>query len=149
MMSALSSADDDGLPWLQPAYPELKLWAEAAAKIGKDTQTLARARTRLEKYSLCFHNQFDAAPLPLRCLYLLETTEDEDFEIIRLQGMEKMAVLTQNTYRRFFLNGMEQKLAHFQLCAVLGRHSKMVRVRRPKNSFRLDQLMDLLERDFG
>ena len=27
----------DGSPLLQPAYPELKLWAEAAAKIGEDT----------------------------------------------------------------------------------------------------------------
>ena len=85
---------DDGVPLLQPAYPELKLWAEAAAKIGEDAQTLPRARTQLEKYSLCFHHQFDATPLPLRRLYLLETTEDENFEIIRLQGMEKMAVLT-------------------------------------------------------
>ncbi len=110
---------------------------------------LPRARTQLEKYSLCFHHQFDATALPLRRLYLLETTEDENFEIIRLQGMEKMAVLTQNTYRLFFLDGMEQKLAHFQLCAALGRQTQMSRVRRPRNTFGLDHLVDLLERDFG
>ncbi len=33
---------DDGAPLLQPAYPELKLWAEAAAKIGEDAQTLTQ-----------------------------------------------------------------------------------------------------------
>ena len=41
-------------------------------------------------------------PLPLSRLYLLETTEDEHFEIIRLQGMEKMEALSQNTYRLIF-----------------------------------------------
>lgn len=138
----------EGLPRLQPAYPELKLWAEAVARIGEKVQTLPRARTQLEKYSLCFHQQFDSTPLPLKCLYFLERAEDEQFEIIQLRGMEKMTALTENTYRLFFLKDMDQRLTHFQLCAALGRHSRMSRVRRPGQIFRLNELVIFLEQDF-
>jgi hypothetical protein len=145
---SLIFTDADGSPQLQPAFPELKLWAEAAAKIGENAETLLRARTRQEKYSLCFHRQFDATSLPLRRLYVLQTAEDEQCEINRLQGLEKMTVLTQNTYRRFFLKEMHQKLEHFQLCAALGRHTQMSRVSRPRHIFQLNELVALIEQDF-
>lgn len=146
---SLIYAGDEGAPLLQPAFPELKLWADAAAKIGEDAQVLPRARTVLEKYSLCFHEQFNWTPLPVRRLYILEATEAEDLEIIRLQGMEKLEALSQNTYRLIFLAGMDQKRAHFQLCAALGGQAVISRVKRPAQSFRLEELLDLLERDFG
>ena len=110
---------------------------------------LPRARTLLEKYSLCFHDQFDGSPLPVRLLYILETTEDEHFKVTRLQGMEKLEGLLHNTYRLFFLNDTEQKRSHFQLCATLGSKIVMSRVQRPRQTFQLDELVALLERDFS
>jgi hypothetical protein len=138
----------DGSPLLQPAYPELKLWAEAAAKIGEDADVLPRARTLLEKYSLCFHDHFDATPLPVRLLYILETNEDERFEVTRLQGMEKLEGLLHNTYRLLFIDDIDQRRLHFQLCVSLGSKIIMSRVQRPRQTFRLNELVELLERDF-
>jgi hypothetical protein len=139
----------DGTPILQPAYPELKLWAEAAAKIGEDAEVLPRARTLLEKFSLCFHDVFDGSPLPVRLLYILETAEDELFEITRLQGVEKLEGLLRNTYRLIFIDDIDQRRLHFQLCASLGSKIVMSRVQRPRQNFRLKELVELLERDFG
>lgn len=146
---SLIFAGDDEIPWLQPAYPELKLWAEAAARIGEDAFALPRARTLLEKYSLCFHDQFDWAPLPVSRLYVLETTDSEHFEITRLRGMEKLEALSQNTYRLYFLNGMGQKQSHFQLCTTLGSKATISRVKRPRQRYLLEGLVNILERDLG
>ena len=140
---------EDGRPWLQPAYPELKLWAEAAANIGEDAHALPRARTLLEKYSLCFHDQFDWTPLPLSRVYLLETTDNEHFEITRLRGMEKLEALSQNTYRLYFLNGMGQKQSHFRICTALGSKATISRVLRPGQLYLLDDLVNILEGDLG
>lgn len=146
---SLIFAGDDAVPWLQPAYPELKLWAEAAARIGEDAQALPRSRTILEKYSLCFHDQFDWTPLPVSRLYVLDTTDSEHFEITPLRGMKKLEALSQNTYRLYFLNGAGQKQAHFQLCTTLASKATVSRVIRPRHMYLLDDLLTILERDLG
>jgi hypothetical protein len=145
---SLVFSGNNGTPLLLPAFPELKLWSEAAAKIGEDAQTLPRARTLLEKYSLCFHDQFDGTPLPVRLIYILEAAEDEHFTMARLQGVEKLEGLLHNTYRLLFLDAIEQKRSHFQLCATLGSKIVLSRVTRPQQTFQLDELVEFIKRDF-
>ncbi len=140
---------DDGVSALQPAYPELRLWADAAAKVGEAVDTLPKSRAKLEKYSLCFHERFDDRPLPVRRFYVLETGNTPDFRIARLKGTEKMEVLSEHTFRKHFVNALGQTPAHFRHCAALASNAVFSRVTRPKGAFLLDNLVSLLEKDFA
>lgn len=142
---ALSS---DRRPILYPGYPQIKLWSDALNRLGEEPQNGLRVRDGLEKYGLRLHDAFHADPAPLRRLYILRLTNTEEFALTRLQGGEKFHALMLHTYRRRFLtpNG---KPGHFACCVAVGQQTAMSRVVRPRAGFRLNELVDLLERDFA
>lgn len=139
---------DGGRPRVHPAYPELKLWADAIDKLEIDPEGLARARPMLEKSCLSTGAALEQEPLPISHLYLLATTNRDELELRPIEGMAKLDVLSRHTYRRRFLDGLGGKQDHFKLCVAVSRHARLTRVVRPRAGFQLERLRKLVEDDF-
>ncbi len=138
----------DGVPRAFPAYPGLRLWADAIRKLDIDPEGLTRARPLLQKSILPTGRALEQHPLPLSHVYLLSTSNQDRLELEPVEGMRKLRVLTDNTYRRQFLEGLGDKQDHFRLCVAVSRCAKVTQVIRPGAGFKLDELQRLIEADF-
>ena len=138
----------NGEALLVPGYPQLKVWADVADKLGADVEGLRRVRADLEKYGLPVVGPRDERPTPLRRIYVLESTNTRDLKLTELRGMEKLTALVGNTYRLQFLGSGEGRTPNFEQCASVAERAAVVRAVRPDSPFMLDELTDLVEQDF-
>lgn len=132
-----------------PGFPHLKLWADALEKLDVKKTGLRRVRQdpAFEKYfvPMDFRHQ---NPAPVRSVLVLDATNTDLFEVCELTGMGRVGPLVRHTYRQGFLKGLGGKAGHFKQCAKLANAVRIIRLTRPKNSFRLEELMDLVERQW-
>lgn len=139
----------DGKPAVIPGFPRLKLWADVLKKLDTDKDQLKSIRWTqgLEKYFLPVEPGHDK-PVPLKSVFILESTNTNNMEIKTLKGADKIDPLIKNTYRIRFLNGLGGKKDHFRQCAAVAAKTSVHRVVRPNKGFLLNELMDMLEANF-
>lgn len=139
----------NGLPAVLPGFPRLKLWADVLKKLDTDKKRLKSVRWSgdLEKYFLPV-DYTRRTPVPLRSIFILETTNTDRVEITAVQGGEKLDPIIDNTYRVRFLEGLGGKTDHFKQCAAVAAKADVCKVVRPKRGFLLNELMDLVEERF-
>jgi hypothetical protein len=138
-----------GAPLVLPAYPQLKLWAEALKILGKNPDHLPRVKAGLEKYCFPLGEGFSNNSSPLKRVYELAVSNSQDLELTALQGLDKLDVLMRHTYRLQFLSGTLEKKSHFEQCGQAARHCQVSRLARPGLPFRLEELVDLVEKDWA
>lgn len=141
--------DENGMPLVYPAYPQINLWADVLDRDGTPHADLQAVHPKVEKYGLPARESFDPAPIPLFAIYLLETTNTNELSVTPIKGMEKLRILAINTYRPRYVRGMGKGAEHFRLATRAGQNLRARRVVRPVNSFILDALADLIEKDFA
>ena len=142
-------AKNSGDSHIIPGFPRLKLWADALKKLEKDREGLNRVRLDqgFEKYFVPFDNTGNGH-IPVRSVFILGTTNTDEFEIEKLEGGYKIDPIINNTYRSRFLEGLGGKKEHFKQCAAVAAKAAVTRITRPRKGFRLDELMDLVERQW-
>jgi hypothetical protein len=138
-----------GVPLVLSAYPQLKLWADALKVLGKNSEGLPRIDAEEDKYGLPLREGFSGRSSPLKRVYELVVSDSPDFELTTLQGIDKLSVLISHTYRPEFLTGTIGKKRHFEQCGQAARHCQVSRLVRPMYSFRLEDLADLVEKDWA
>jgi hypothetical protein len=141
--------DSDGRILLQPAFPQLKLWADSVNKIGADPASLHRVRPELEKYGLRFQAEFALTPQPLHAVYILNVVNHGEFQLKALSGLEKMDALTRNTFGHKYVRGIGRQSQHFSQTATAAKNLRVCRVIRPAKPFNLEPLIELLESDWA
>ena len=143
------SANENGEALAIPGFPQLKLWADALKKLEEDRKGLNRVRLDqdFEKYFVPFDNAGNS-PVPVRSVFVLDTTNTDKFEIDPLKRGDKIDPIINNTYRPRFLEGLGGKKEHFKQCAAVAAKAGVIRIIRPRKGFRLDELMDLVERNW-
>ena len=141
------TADGNNGAKVIPGFPRLKLWADTLKKL--DTEKSGLIRVRLDhdfkKYFVPFDNTAPE-PTPVRSVFVLHSTNTDQFEMEELVGMSRIEPLLNHTYRPRFLEGLGGKKAHFRLCSQVADKARVIKVVRPRKGFRLDELMDLAER---
>ena len=132
-----------------PGFPRLKLWADALKKLNEGRKGLNRVRLDqdLEKYFVPFDN-VDNGHVRVKSVFVLETTNTDQFEVVQLQRGDKIDPIINNTYRPRFLDGLGGKKEHFKQCAAVAAKAAVIRITRPRKGFRLDELMNLVERQW-
>jgi hypothetical protein len=136
----------NGHPSVLPGFPRLKLWADVLKKLDTDKNDLKSVRWlgNLEKYFLPVDDP-RRTPVPVRSVFILETTNTDRMEVTAVQGGEKLDPIIDNTYRVRFLQGLGGKTDHFKQCAAVAATADVCRVTRPKRGFLLNELMDVVE----
>ncbi len=140
-------AGAQGRPIAAPAFPQMKLWAQSLTALDTPAEGLTRIRPELEKYTLPIGDGFQAAPLPIKKLYLLHAHNKPEIEIKPVTGMAKIRVLRTQVYHRRVMEYMGADSAHFAAITALAMHTPVAIVRRSSDLLRLDELIALLETD--
>lgn len=141
------AAGPDGLVQVAPAYPRISLWPDSVVRLGGDPQQLAQTHTQQEKYDFPLQS-FRGGAAPVIAVYALYPADQAGIQLTPLHGFDKVRELTANTYRLHFLTGMQLEQQHFQQVQALARQARLVRVTRPRQPFLLDELADLIVKDF-
>lgn len=139
----------NGRPAIIPGFPQLKLWADTLKRLNMNKSALKCVRwgKDLEKYFLPIESIHNSA-VPLKSVFVLETTNTNKMEITVLRGGAKIDSLIDNTYRLRFLAGLGGKKDHFKQCAALAANAALYRTVRPRKGFLLNELMDMVEARF-
>lgn len=130
--------DSPGMATVFPAFPQLKLWPEAAAFLGDSVATLPRLHPEYEKRARVAARGFSAAPLPLKAIYVLD--EGEQLELKTLGPREAFLELVRHTYAAKLLEATGTASQHFRRCDELVRS---VSIRRLKRTSLLQELPDV------
>jgi hypothetical protein len=138
----------DGPPMVFPAYPQLKLRPDSARHLGEKPDLVYRINPSEVKYGLKIREGYSQNPIPLCSVYVLDVSDTKDFSLKPLFGVEKISALIANTYRPQFLEGLDVKTTHFRQCAAAAQHGRVSLLTRPKEPFRLRELVMFLEKDF-
>lgn len=130
-----------------PSFPQIKLWQDAAHHLGIETTSLRKIRPNLEKFAVPLQSQFYPSPLPLKAVYILNIHNKNDFKVETLTGMEKLQPLQNHVYRKAYLKGLVKEKNHFMRSAAIANQLTVVRVTRPQDGFKLEELVSLIEHD--
>jgi hypothetical protein len=141
--------DADGTPWVQPAYPQQKLWQDSAAAMELTTGRLIRVMADMEKYAVPASGSYQAAPAVLTAVFQLVKPVGDEAAMLCLEpirGADKLSLMLHNVYRPRFVKGLGLQGEHLQRCFKLAEKVKTARVYRTRD---LGQLEELAERVFG
>jgi len=130
-----------------PSFPQIKLWFDAAKHLNIDTQVLRKIRPLIEKFAVPLAQQFQQDALPLKMVYVLHTHNKDEFKFTSIIGMQKLQPLRMNTFRKKYLKGLDKERSHFKQCAQIASQIGVVRIDRPQDGFKLDELVDLIQHD--
>ena len=82
--------------------------------------------------------------VPITHVFMIHPHNGARFLVQHMQGMQKVEVLVRNTYRRQFLDGLGGKEGNFELCVELARSTEMLRIARPADQFRANDMRDVV-----
>ncbi|MDI9497136.1 MAG: hypothetical protein QM270_01455 [Bacillota bacterium] len=137
--------DQEGIPYVLPGFPSLKLWKDAAERLGADVSGLSAVRTNVDKYRVDLEASFCNQAVRLQNVFILEKDSRSEIRIDEIEGPDKVESLISNTYRYHFLKGQGIKPVHFQQCVCVANQAVFYRVTRPQAGFMLDQLVSAIE----
>lgn len=131
-----------GKIFVYPSYPHKKLWQDAIENLHLHNHDLKRYRilNDEEKYSIKFSEYFWGSPLELSHIYELIISAGDVLEIRQKSGIEKMEVLTRNTYRSFLIkfNGLSKY--YFDLCTSIIGQADIFEILRPCGNMTQEQI---------
>jgi hypothetical protein len=132
--------------YAQPGMPNLKLWNDALAQLGRSSDGLRRDWYRGEK----FHVPAEHAgqPLPLVRIYILAADDAAGAGAFdRLGGTLAAEAIIANTYRIEYVDAAGGRARHFQQCAGLANAIEVVRLRRIRGPEQLQSTAALVVAD--
>ncbi len=133
----------DDTPIVYPAFPQLKLWPDAAETLGYDLSTLPNVRPNMSKRIV--DSEFSSDPLQLKRIYLLEV--GETISINQIPQRESMLELVRNSYAKKALHVGTHISSHFARCAKVAKDIPICRLARPKDLKSLPDLVHAVECD--
>ena len=139
--------DADGRAVALSAFPLIRLWANVLDEL--EWWKLARGKVResMEKY-LVPAQRYRAEPLAVRAVCVLTSHQREDIEIETATFSQAFQWLWRYTYRKRYLDGLDQLPAHFRTVSAMVKRVPVVRMRRPAHPFLLNALADRVEEYF-
>ena len=140
-----------GCSTVLPGFPQLKLWPEAAASLGRVPSALSQLHPEFDKRACGARQGFSHRPLPLRRIYLL--AEGPGPVIAPLRPQEALIGLTPHWYGFRFgdrlLQAGDAAVRHFRQCATLANSVGVHRLTRPRQLGALGDTVHLVEQELA
>jgi hypothetical protein len=127
-------------------FPRIKLWRNALAHFALDPESLIRDHTRHDKFHLTLSDTFEARPHPLKHLYVLDRSDDDQVHFRPIVGHEAIGIIRDSTYRPELIHPLGKAGDHLRQC---GRVAQGIRVFRFSRPFYLERLEDSLDKLLG
>ena len=140
-----------GCSTVLPGFPQLKLWPEAAASLGRVPAALSQLHPEFDKRACGARQGFSHRPLPLRRIYLL--AEGPGPVTAPLRPQEALIGLMPHWYGFRFGDRLLQvgdaAVRHFRQCAALANSVSVHRLTRPRQLGALGDVVDLVEEELA
>ena len=145
---AVQIPENDPRAYAHPGIPSMKLWPDSVkASLGEDPLKLPRIFDREEKRLKDLGDQFVGAPLPLRCVYVLEFTQEalDAPSITRLPGAAACMELIRHSYGIRMLGPGGRNKTHFTQTTELLKRVPVYRLKRSKSFDGIPRLVQCIE----
>lgn len=142
--------DENGEPWIMPAFPRQKLWRDTAEQIFGSVDSLERIPGIRDKYHVSMDSGFIEAPRRLDALFELSTHLGAEVIVSEVKGPDKLMAVLRNIYRSEFVELMGKQGEHFMRCSALAARIRVFHIERPENGFTVDeQIKDIVHKLSG
>lgn len=138
------SLTEQGIPYVQPGYPQMKLWSDSIKKLGEDPTTFKTIRKRVEKHSVPIFNDYQKEPIQLRNIFIIVSSNLGELKVEPIKGIEKFNLLRSHTYRFNFVVGQQMQANHFNYISALAKQVNVFRLTRPTDKFLFDEMIELI-----
>lgn len=134
----------DGEPWVQPAYPQLRLWPESVTLLYGSADALPRLTPNWDKRALDLaggHGRFQRRALPLAAIYLLGGRSQRAGGVVveDIAPAEALLTLVANSYVGYLLDA-PMRAREFTTLARVVTAVRMRRVTVPNDPARVPDL---------
>lgn len=147
-VSVLSFNSND-IPFVNPGYPQMKLWTDSILKLGEDPSNYSKVRKQIEKHSIPIKNSFWDQPLPLKKIFIIASSNLGELKVEKLRGVEKFSLLKSHTYRFNFVAGKQMQANHFKSFNILSKNIDVFKLIRPTGKFLFDDLINMILENNG
>jgi hypothetical protein len=130
-----------------PGFPQVKLWADSAAALGRSTAGLRRVMSEYEKYVAPERERFDPSPTPLRAMYFLRIHNRPELLLEPMTHSVRFNSMLDNTWQKLALPGMGLREWHFLTAARIASLTYAARLTRPQEPLELGKITDMIEAD--
>ena len=134
----------DGQPVVLPAFPALRLWADALDQLDWWERPIVRVREQLEKYEVRVR-RFRTTPARLCACYVLRGGCSEAVSVEALPSVEALREVIRCGYRSSFLHGTKHRAGSFPILSRMVKQAPTFRVARALEPFRIEPLADAVE----
>ena len=135
----------EGQPVILPAFPALRLWADALDLLGWRARPVVRVRDQLDKYEVRVQ-RFRTTPTRLCACYVLGDSRSENVSVAAVPSAEAFHWANRHSYRSSFLRGTKPGAGRFFTLSCIAKQVPTFRVKRALHPFRVDPLADAVER---
>ncbi len=142
---AAVTMDETNAPWVQPGYPQQKLWKDSMETIGIHVDGQPSILPGRGKYAIATREKFCPMPVRLAAVCELRAEDRPEVTMTQLAGPETIATLLRHTYRQSLVAGLGLKADHFKRCAAVAKEIDVCRLTRPRGTFSLMEQAQLLE----
>lgn len=130
---------------VRPSCPDVRLCADTMDEMDWWQRSKGNVRRDRKKH-LVRADRFRATPLAVRAVYVLTSHERNAIEIDTIGPADAFRQLCKHTHSKKLLRGLGQRPTRFRILTALVNTVPVARLTRPARSFRLDALVDRVER---
>lgn len=136
--------DGHGCIWVQPGYPQQKVRRDIAEFFGEEGNPAVLRNMHTGKYFLPAGDGFMNAPARLYALCEIKAADCDKLSIKRLDGIGKLDLIINHTYRVQLLDYFGMKARHFSQCADIAGKIRAFRMTRPEGVNTIGEQIDLI-----
>lgn len=141
---ALSFPNGSAHPVVIPSFPHQKLWQESLDLLDMENKSYTPLYQRLTKFAVPVASSFHAEPVPLAGIFELVKKNVPEPELLKVNGLERLPLVFEHTYRNFLIPLMKRHSWHFEVSARLVGGVEFYRLHRPEHSKTKYDMSDLV-----
>ncbi|MDQ0198799.1 aldolase [Neobacillus ginsengisoli] len=128
---AVSLSKEEDIPFVTPSYPHQKLWDDSLSSLGMEVSNFRPIYGREAKYSIPVSSKYFTEPLPLGGVFELIKSENSEFDIRRIDSLERFHTLYYNTYQNCFIPNLGLMAWHFNTTTKIINKIGIYQIQRP------------------
>ena len=127
-----------------PGYPQIRLFPDSVESIGFEPGSMPQVNTWIDKRHFVPDGDFTSEPIELGCIFILGT--GESVLVQEVNPYSAFIEIADNTYTGAFLKETDSVGVHFELCERLVKAVPVLRLSRPHDFGRMQEIIEMVTR---
>lgn len=137
--------DVSGRPIVQPGFAEIRLWNDAATRLGHSLTCMARPHPGIDKYALSLTSRLCRVAQPLSAIFVLGMHNADHVAVDTIADVERFHTVREFTRNLGVLKGLGMQVPHFHMAAAVASQVPLFRLTRPMGRNSLAELIEHVE----